>query len=169
MAQTETTSHQPTPGWGTVTSHVRLAPAAPADPAVAADRLAIAECIHRYGWGYDERSRELLADCFTADGIWEGSLMGADQVGPYEGRDAVVTFLTDFWAVQTDQRRHIFTNVVVTEVTGSAAVAHAYLLLTASTGGTMTPVTNGPYRFEMRNDGGVWRMARLVAGFDAPF
>jgi uncharacterized protein (TIGR02246 family) len=168
------TEPQPTPGWARKAGQVALAPAS-ADTTggnadAVADRLAIAELIARYGWGYDERDLDTLADCFTADGVWEGSLMGADGVGPHQGREAVVAFLTDFWGVQTDQRRHIFTNVVVTDLSGDRATAHAYLLLTASTGGTMTPVTNGPYRFEVRRDGdGVWRMARLVAGFDAPF
>jgi ketosteroid isomerase-like protein len=142
---------------------------ADSDPQRAADRVMIAERVHRYGWGYDERDRGLLADCFTADGVWEGSVMGAEQVGPFEGRDAVVAFLTEFWTVQTDQRRHIFTNVVVDDLTGDAAVAHAYLLLTASSDATMTPVTNGPYRLIMRKEQGIWRIARLVAGFDAPF
>jgi hypothetical protein len=73
------------------------------------------------------------------------------------------------WDEQTDQRRHIFTNVVVSDLSGSEGVAHAYLMLTASTGGEMAPVTNGPYRFELQNDGGVWRISRLSAGFDAPF
>ena len=85
------------------------------------------------------------------------------------GRDALVEFLTAFWDEQTDQRRHIFTNVVVSDLTGTSGVAHAYLLLTASTGGEMKPVTNGPYRLEMRKDAEIWRISRLAAGFDAPF
>ena len=135
----------------------------------AADRLAVAEAVHLYGWGYDERDRELLGGCFTADGTWEGHVMGVDSVGPFVGRDAIVEFLTGFWDEQTDQRRHIFTNVVVSDLSESSAVAHAYLMLTASTNGEMTPVTNGPYRFELRLDDGVWRISRLAAGFDAPF
>lgn len=163
------TAQQPTPGWASASGQVRLPPAEAAEPAGAADRAAIAERVHRYGWGYDERDQTGLGDCFTEDGIWEGSIMGADKVGPYQGREAVVSFLMEFWAVQTDQRRHIFTNVVVSDLTDSAAVAHAYLLLTASADGVMTPVTTGPYRFELRRDDGVWRIGRLVAGFDAPF
>ena len=31
---------------------------------------AIAERIARYGWSYDERDRDGLADCFTSDGVW---------------------------------------------------------------------------------------------------
>ena len=130
----------------------------------------IAERIARYGWGYDERDAALLSDCFTADGVWEGSIMGGDAVGPFTGRDTVVAFLAEFWAIQTDQRRHVFTNVVVESITADTAMAHAYLILTASADATMAVVTNGPYRFELsRESDGVWRMAKLSAGFDAPF
>lgn len=162
----------PVPGWARTSGHATVGPqvAGSADPATEAlDRLLIAERIARYGWGYDERDLALLADCFTVDGVWEGSIMGGDRVGPHEGRDAVVAFLTEFWAVQTDQRRHVFTNVVVEELAGDRAVAHAYLVLTASSAGAMTPVTNGPYRLVLRRDAGVWRIAHLLAGFDAPF
>lgn len=161
---------RPEPGWAAKIGHVQVKPLEPdSDPSRAADRVMIAERVHRYGWGYDERNREQLADCFTADGVWEGCITGTDKIGPFEGREAVVAFLTDFWTVQTDQRRHIFTNVIVDGLSADRAVAHAYLLLTASTDGTMTPVTNGPYRLVMHKDHGVWRIAHLIAGFDAPF
>jgi hypothetical protein len=164
------TTTGPEPGWARACGHARVhAQGADDDGGRAADRVLIAERVARYGWGYDERDRALLADCFTEDGVWEGSVMGGEAVGPFEGRDVVVEFLTGFWAIQTDQRRHIFTNVVVDELNAVDAVAHAYLLLTGSTGGTMTPITNGPYRLHLRKDAGIWRIARLVAGFDAPF
>ena len=167
---TETTTQRPQPGWGAIVGHVTVkAQTADSDPARAADRVMIAERVHRYGWGYDERNRDQLGDCFTADGVWEGNLLGNEIVGPFVGRDTLVSFLTDFWAVQTDQRRHIFTNVIVDDLTADTATAHAYLLLTASTGGVMTAVTNGPYRLSMRKEQGTWRISHLRAGFDAPF
>jgi hypothetical protein len=164
-----TITQGPEPGWAAQAGHATVKPLGVTDPAGSADRVMIAERIHRYGWGYDERDDSLLADCFTADCVWEGSIMGGDAVGPFEGRDAVIAFLAEFWTTQHDQRRHMFTNVVVDDLGGSSAVAHAYLLLTASSGGTMTPITTGPYRLTMRKEDGVWRIARLTAGFDAPF
>lgn len=160
---------EPVPGWGRSTGHISVGALEPVDTDSVGHRLAMAERVHLYGWGYDERNRELLADCFTEDGTWEGHIMGTDSVGPFVGREAVVEFLTAFWDEQTDQRRHVFTNVVVSDLTDRTGVAHAYLLLTASTGGEMQPVTVGPYRLEMRVDAGVWRISRLAAGFDAPF
>lgn len=159
---------RPVPGWARSHGHVRLRPPVAAEPA--SDRLLVGERIARYGWAYDERDRAALAECFTADGVWEGLVMGGDRVGPVEGRDAIADFLAGFWAQQTDQRRHVFTNVVVDALSADRADAHAYLVLTAAHGGAMAPVTTGPYRFELaREPDGVWRIARLAAGFDAPF
>jgi len=165
------TGLQPAPGWATSlrqTDVQRLTPARDAGPPI--DRLLIAERIYRYGWSYDERDRAALGDCFTEDGVWEGRIMGREEVGPFEGREAIVEFLTAFWDQQADQRRHIFTNIVVDGLSDAQATAHAYLLLTASSDASMTPVTAGPYRFDMVKDAlGVWRMRRLTGGWDAPF
>jgi hypothetical protein len=164
------TTQQFEPGWASKAGLMQVKPAeADSDPYRAADRLMIAECIHRYGWGYDERDADLVAGCFTPEGVWEGTVMGSEQVGPFEGREAIVAFLAEFWAIQKDQRRHIFTNVVVDDLNEDSAVAHAYLLLTSAAGSLLTPVTNGPYRLIMRKDAGVWRMAHLISAFDAPY
>jgi len=161
---------QPVPAWGATSGHVQVQPlGADRDPGHAADRVMIGERVHRYGWGFDERNRDQLAGCFTADGVWEGNIMGTDQVGPFVGREVIVSFLTDFWAEQTDQRRHIFTNVIVDDLTDETAVAHAYLTLTSTADATMHAITNGPYRLMMRKEQGVWLIAHLLAGFDAPF
>lgn len=167
---TEGTS-APRPGWATAAGQVSLRED-PADGPLPTleDRLLVAERVARYGWAYDERDEAALADCFTEDGVWEGSVMGVHAVGPLHGRSAVCAFLSGFWEEQVDQRRHVFTNVVVSPVSATRSVAHAYLLLTSSVDGAMTPVTAGPYQFEVTKEAdGAWRMLRLKAGFDAPF
>jgi ketosteroid isomerase-like protein len=136
---------------------------------LALDRILVAERIYRYGWAYDEKDPGLLADCFTEDGVWEGSIMGQVDVGPFEGRAAIAEWLGAFWDEQDDQRRHIFTNVIVQDLTADTAVAHAYLLLTGASDASMATITNGPYRFELVKEEDSWRLKRLVAGFDAPF
>lgn len=161
---------RPEPAWGRSTEHTRVQPlTAEARSTQAIDRLLIAERIYRYGWAFDERDRAGLGDCFTDDGVWEGLIMGLDRVGPFEGRGAIEEWLAQFWVEQSDQRRHVFTNVVIDELDGSRATAHAYLILLASANATMTPLTAGPYRLSMVKEQEVWRIARLTAGFDAPF
>jgi uncharacterized protein (TIGR02246 family) len=165
----ETRQLQPQPGWGRFTGHVRVTRLSHSEAGRALDRLEIAERVYRYGWAYDERDPELLSDSFVDDAVWEGSIMGQVSVGPFAGREKIVDWLSAFWNEQQDQRRHIFTNVVVQALTEDTATAHAYLLLTATSESKTTPVTTGPYRFELTRQNDSWRIARLVAGFDAPF
>jgi ketosteroid isomerase-like protein len=160
---------QPEPGWGRTTGHTRIGRLSHSEAGRALDRLEIAERVYRYGWGFDERDPELLGDCFTDDAVWEGSIMGQVSVGPFAGREKIVEWLATFWDEQHDQRRHIFTNLVIQDLTEDTAVAHAYLLLTATSEAKTAPVTNGPYRFELLRQDDSWRLVRLVAGFDAPF
>jgi hypothetical protein len=133
------------------------------------DREEIRECIYRYGWGFDERDAERLREVFTPDAVWVGNIMGAHNVGPFTGHDEIMAFLTDFWSVQNDQRRHFFTNIIFDEMSATRASTQAYFLLAASRSATMVPMTVGPYRFEMLRVDGVWRIQQLLAGFDAPF
>lgn len=162
---------RPAPAWARNGGHTRLQPPAPpGGDGTAVDRLLIAERIARYGWSFDERDREGLGECFTEAGVWEAQIMGTEPVGPFAGREAITAFLTGFWEEQTDQRRHVFTNVVVDRLEADAAGAHAYLVLLASSDGALRTDTAGPYRFELAREGdGVWRLTRLVAGFDVPY
>lgn len=166
---TASTDLRPAPGWSRASGQTQVGGGADTPESSALDRILIAERIARYGWGYDERDRDLLGDCFTDDAVWEGSVMGLEPVGPFEGREAIVEFLTGFWKEQHDQRRHVFTNVVVDRLSDGEATAHAYLVLTSASDASFSPVTSGPYRLTFAKTDGTWRITRLVGGWDAPF
>ncbi len=160
---------QPAPAWGNATGALHLTGpgTAPVDGGL---RALVAEGIHRYGWAFDERRSDLLAGAFTVDACWEASIMGGQQVGPFTGRAEIASWLVGFWPDQADQRRHVFTNVVVESCDGAQATAVAYLILLASAQATTRIETAGFYRFALRcDDDGIWRIHRLFAGFDAPF
>jgi hypothetical protein len=160
----------PVPGWGHITGHLSMrAPAPPQERSVAIERSLIAERISRYGWSFDERRADLLADCFTAEAIWEGSIAGEDPLGPFVGRDAIVAWMSGFWESQHDQRRHMIVNTVIEDHTESAALAQAYQVLTAARGGEVALETTGFYRFNLTREPDSWRIAHLFSGYDAPF
>lgn len=162
---------RPVPGWSRALGHSRVGPGSPnpgGDPGV--DRVLIMDRIFRYAWGFDERNLEGIGECFTEDGIWEGWIEGTEQVGPFEGRAAIQRFMGDFFPHQQDQRRHVFTNIIIDDFTGASATAHAYLLLMGSTHGETVPVTVGPYRFDLvKGDDATWRLEHLYGGWDSPF
>lgn len=129
----------------------------------------LAEPLSRYCWAYDERRREMLADCFTANGVWEGLVAGGHAVGPFRGREEVVDWLAGFWPHQRDQRRHVLNNFIVESRSAAAAEVYAYLQLYSAGEGAVKLETTGFYRAELVADEGSWRIRRIFAGFDAPF
>ncbi|MCE0762002.1 nuclear transport factor 2 family protein [Pseudonocardia kujensis] len=157
---------RPRPARARETTWLAAASAAP----IADDRAAVVERVHRYGWAFDERRADLLAECFTAGGVWEGSVMGTELIGPFRGRQAVTDWLGRFWPTQPDQRRYVLTNALVEELVDDRATVLAYLVLTSASAGVVRMETTGCYRFSLaREADGCWRIAVLRAGFDAPF
>lgn len=132
-------------------------------------RTDLAERLYRYCWSYDERRVELLADCFTADAIWRGSVMGETVVGPHIGRKLVIEWLTGFWEHQRDQRRHVITNLIIERHDDNSATCLAYLLLLGSKRAAVALESAGIYRVDLRREADTWRICRLDAAFDVPF
>jgi hypothetical protein len=135
----------------------------------AGDARLVIERVARYCWAYDERRADLLADCFTADGIWEGNVLDKVPIGPFTGRERILKWLTEFWPHQHDQRRHMLLNNLVESLDAGNAVTLSYLLLMSSDGLTPKLECTGFYRCELRREAGVWRIGRMTACFDAPF
>ena len=158
------------PGWAHKAGILDLrSPVAPIERCQASDRADVCERIARYCWAYDERRIDRLRDCFTSDAIWEGSVLGQVQIGPFEGGDSIVDWLSKFWPHQRDQRRHMLLNTIVEEQSDVTATALSYLLLMASTGEAMSLESMGFYRTSYRRQDLTWRISRLTAGFDKPF
>ena len=170
MSGAPAAGEHPVPGWGHLRGLLTMRPSrARRVSEEAIDRFLIGERISRYGWGFDERRPDLLADCFTADAVWEGTVRGEEALGPIAGREAIVAWLGEFWPRQHDQRRHVIVDTVIEELGDGAAVAHAYQLLMAARLGEVAVETTGFYRFDLRLEGDAWRIARLFSGYDAPF
>jgi len=160
----------PVPAWAAGSGLVDLRkPSASLGVKEVGDRQLIVETINRYGWAYDERREDVLADCFTDDAVFDGSVAGGFAVGPYEGRAAVVGWLKGIWGTQTDQRRHCVLNVLIDDLTDHSASVLAYALITGAENGVARLVTTGFYRIRMAKQDGIWRIARLFGGFDSAF
>jgi SnoaL-like domain len=133
------------------------------------ERALLEERPARYCWGYDERRLDVLEDCFTEDAVWLGTVAGGDAVGPLQGREAIVRWLTEFWPHQHHQARHVLMNTVIESVDAQTASTLSYLLLASARRGRAKIETTGFYRMSLVSTAGDWKIARLFAGFDAPF
>lgn len=158
------------PGWAHRTGLLELSKGVPPDNAMGvADRSYLSERIARYCWAYDERQIEQLSACFTEDAVWEGDVLGEIKIGPFAGRKAIVKWLSEFWPHQHDQRRHMILNTIVEERDANTATTMSYLLLMSADGKSAKLETTGFYRVDLRREETDWHIARLTAGFDAPF
>jgi hypothetical protein len=134
-----------------------------------ADRILIAERMHRYGWAFDERQEEALSECFTESATWQASIMGTSTIGPFNGKSEIINFMKGFWPNQLDQRRHNITNVIVENQSEKAASVMAYLVLMSASAQGLKPVTTGFYKVEMVKSDGTWKIQTLLVGFDLSY
>ncbi|MFE7841714.1 nuclear transport factor 2 family protein [Streptomyces sp. NPDC057474] len=135
----------------------------------AADRLLILEVINRYAWSYDERDMDALGRSFTEDAVFAGNLAGSVEIGPINGRDAIVEWLRGHMDSQSDQRRHSVTNPTFVSQTEDGAVVNAFLVLAAVSDGQVRLVTTGFYKVDVRKTTDGWAISRLFGGFDTAF
>src|SRR5581483_6685484 len=81
----------------------------------------------KFAWALDTHDDALLASLFTNDAhlSWRDS-GGAGASA--DGRDAIVSVFQDARATQTEERRHVITNMRLVEQAGRASV-YAYLTI----------------------------------------
>ena len=157
------------PGWAHATGLLALTPESTRGLEPTPAHAAMIDRMSRYAWAFDERRPDLLADNFTEDATWTADIRGEQRIGPHVGRDAIVAFMSGFWPEQTDQRRHMILNHLVTELDGDSGTIISYHLL-MSAAAELVPVTSGFYSVRMRHEAdGCWRISSLLAGYDIPF
>ena len=134
-----------------------------------ADRQAIHDLFMDYAWAMDARDFDLLADVFHEDASFTIDIAGADSVGPFEPGSGVVEFIRSTTQQQTDQRRHVITNIRVEEETGSDATVTATLTLNVVDEGQLEVQSIGVYRAECVDVWDRWKFRGFNLALDLPF
>jgi uncharacterized protein (TIGR02246 family) len=133
-------------------------------------RGAIENVLNRYSIAYDDNDMAEMADTFAEDAVMSMRIAGGDLIGPFEGKAAVMKLMTDSLASQTDQRRHVTTNMAVRKETEDAATVNSYLTLISVEGGTATLLSTGKYEDELvREADGAWRFTKRHLELDLPY
>ncbi len=134
-----------------------------------ADKLAINELLSRSAYALDMRVENALAECFAEDAQFTLKIADAELVGPFVNRDGIMQLMTGAFEEQTDQRRHVVSNVFFeTEGTDSATVI-SNLTLFATEDGTIRLISAGVYRDEVVKRDGVWQLHRRHLDLDLPY
>lgn len=159
---------RPNPGWGASTGRITLGTAwRSIRPELVSE---VQQVVHRYSWGVDDRIPEVVADVFADDAVWEGSVMDEVRVGPFVGQAAVMDWVTRFWRVQKDQRRHVFSNLIVESEDDGVVVAYALLQMFGATRAVSAYETSAFCRLALRRQShGGLAIERFSVGFDSPF
>ena len=130
-----------------------------------ADRNAIEQLFSDYGWPMDSREWPVLSGTFTEDADFTIAITGGDTIGPINGRDAIVEFCSSTVNEQTDQRRHVITNVRLAG--GDKATSTLTLLVVDN--GELIVKSCGVYRVDLVREGGAWRFGAMDLALDLGF
>lgn len=132
-------------------------------------RSAIEHVLSLWALGYDDRVSEWMEQCFTEDATMTLHIGDAATMGSYVGRAAVLKQFTDHHDVQTDQRRHVVTNVVFEEVGETTARTASCLTLFVVEGEASRTQATGVYRDRFVFDSDRWAIRERVLRLDAHY
>lgn len=133
------------------------------------DKLKIQELLSRAAYYFDERRLEELADCFASDAQMLVRIAGVGDVGPFEGRDAIMQLMSDTLASQTDVRRHVISNFFFEAEEGNVATVCSSLVVFSVEDGAIKSIISGIYRDDVVREGGEWRIRNRHLDLDLPF
>jgi len=133
------------------------------------DRLTIHELMGRAAFALDERDLATLEASFASDAVMSVRIAGGDPLGPFDGREAIMGLMTDSMAQQTDQRRHVVSNLFIDDADPERPQVTSYLTLFGTENGEVQLICTGIYRDEVRRENGRWVLARRHLDLDRPF
>lgn len=132
------------------------------------DRSSIENLLNTYSLAYDTPDLDVLESVFTEDASFSLVIAGGDRIA-FEPRDAIMKLMRDSLSAQTDQRRHINTNLIVEgEVDGVTRARH-YLTLVATENGAISLLSAGVYSAEIIEQDGVLRFKSLHLDLDRAY
>ena len=129
------------------------------------DLQAVSQLFANYAWSMDSKEFELFDEVFSEDATFVVSIAGPVAAGPFEGRAALVDFIRTTTLDQTDQRRHVITNVRLDG--GDKATATLTLLVVDN--GVLIVKSCGVYRVDLVQDAGALRFGAMDLALDLGF
>jgi 3-phenylpropionate/cinnamic acid dioxygenase small subunit len=135
----------------------------------ASAKLKIQELLSRAAFYFDERRLQDLEDCFVPKATMLVNIAGVGDVGPFEGREAIMQLMSQTLESQTDVRRHVVSNFIFEAEDKNAATVISNLVVSAVENGQINVIVSGVYRDEVVRRDGVWRIHNRHLDLDLPF
>lgn len=134
-----------------------------------ADKQAVTELLNRAGVAYDTADTQFLTEMFVDDGaVFHMTIAGGDIIA-FEGKETIGKLFTDSLTEQTDQRRHVITNIYFKDEAENSVTAISYLVLVAVENGALAVLSSGMYTDDCVNQNGEWKLQKRRLDLDLPY
>lgn len=134
-----------------------------------ANKQAISEILGKLGWAYDTGHLDFFETIYAKDSRFTISIAGKGRVGDYQSLDVIMGLYRGAKAAQTDQRRHVVSNIFFAEETETTATVVSYLTLLATKDGITGTLSAGVYTDRFALVAGAWRIVHRDLALDAPY
>jgi hypothetical protein len=137
-------------------------------PAALAARAQIAEAFFRFGMAHDEARVDVVVSCMTDNVVFEVAQGQAAAFASYHGREELFDRLTRIIEQQSDQRRHVISNVLIEDLDLDAGTASAlaYSAVTVAANGLSVGASVIYTANVRRETDGCWRFSYFYIGMD---
>lgn len=132
------------------------------------DRSAVEDLANRYSLAYDTADIDTMETVFTEDATFSMRIAGGDKMS-FGPREAIMKLMRDSMSSQTDQRRHVNTNLIVEGTEGGVTRTKHYLTLLATENGEISLLSAGLYSSEIVEEGGKLRFKSLHLDLDKAY
>ena len=134
-----------------------------------ADKQAISDMLGKAGWAYDQGELDYLSGIFTEDALFTLTITGQGQVGNFEGRETIHGLYVGAKESQTDQRRHVVSNIFFEDETDDSVTAVSYLTLISVEDGALNVISSGIYTDKVVLEDGNWMIKHRDLVLDLPY
>ena len=132
------------------------------------DRSTIEDLANRYSLAYDTADLETIEKVFTEDATFSMVIAGGDKIS-FGPRDAIMKLMGDSMSSQTDQRRHVNSNLIVEGTADGVTRTKHYLSLFATENGEINLLSAGLYSSEIVEEDGTLRFRSLHLDLDKAY
>ena len=132
-------------------------------------RPGIENTLSRYGLGYDDHHPEMIVASFTKDAVLTMKIADGDPIGPFDGIDAIMELMNGSAHSQSDQRRHLTTNILIDDLDAAHATVISYLTIISVADGKLTVLSTGKYEDEFVEVDGTWLIEKRHIALDLPY
>ena len=134
-----------------------------------ADKQAVTELLNHAGVAYDVGDSDFLIGMFSPDDpVFEMTIAGGDPI-TFEGSEAIAGLFSGAMEEQTDQRRHVVTNLYFENEAADSITAISYLVLITVENGQLTVLSSGVYTDDCVRVGDDWKIQKRSLALDLPY